>query len=143
MTSRYVLYDTYSEPCLLLKIQTYSGIFTFRYIQPYCGIFRNQDILYIQNSVKAYSGIFRTLCDARILKTLPYSEFWHIGNPRYIRNFVYLGTFRLTFNNDSYNNVNFLFFALMLKTFRRNLKILCFFFDYNDVSFNARLSLLK
>ena len=28
VTSHYVFYDTYLEPCLLLKTQTYSGIFT-------------------------------------------------------------------------------------------------------------------
>ena len=28
VTSRYVLYETYSESCLLSQIQTYSGIFT-------------------------------------------------------------------------------------------------------------------
>ena len=35
------------------------------------------------------------------------------------------------FDNDSYNNINFLFFTLV------------FFFDYNDVNYNARLNLLK
>ena len=39
------------------------------------GIFRTQDISEI---CQAYSGIFTTLCNARILRTLPYSEFWHI-----------------------------------------------------------------
>ena len=39
------------------------------------GIFRTRDILCIsQNSVKAYSDIFRTLWNARILRTLPYLE---------------------------------------------------------------------
>ena len=42
------------------------------------GIFRNKE--YIQNSVKTYSGIFITFRNARILKTLPYLELWHIYN---------------------------------------------------------------
>ena len=123
-----------------------------RHIQLYCGIFRTlpyseywhiQNPRYIQNSAKEHSGIFRTLCNARILKTLPYSELWHIQDPRHIQNSVYLGTFMHNiFNNDSYNNINFLFFALILHTFQRNLKR-HMFFDYNDVSFNTRLRLLK
>ena len=66
----------------------------FRHIQPYlvaylelCVTLVYLDLPYtnarsIQNSVKTYSGTFRTLCNARILKTLPYlellsySEFW-------------------------------------------------------------------
>ena len=45
-----------------------------------------------------------------------------------------------TFNNDMCNNINFLFFTLILHTFQQNLKILMFF-DYNDVIFDALLSL--
>ena len=93
----YILYSTYSEPCLLSQIQTYSGTFTsysnifnhmgtdnpvltLAYLEP-CriqspGIFRRQDIF--KNSVKTYSGtysgIFRTLCNALILRTTSYSE---------------------------------------------------------------------
>ena len=33
---------------------------------------------HIQNPVKAYPSIFTTLCNTRISRTLPYSEFWHI-----------------------------------------------------------------
>ena len=82
----------------------------------------------IQNSVKAYSGIFRIIHvlavyrlhidNPVIFRTFPYSEFWHIYNPRHIQNPVYLGLF----NNDSYNNINFLFFTLTLHTFQQNLK---------------------
>ena len=35
---------------------------------------------YIQKSVVAYSGIFRRLCNAPIMRTLPYSELCHIQN---------------------------------------------------------------
>ena len=91
VTSCYVLYDTYSELCLLSKIQTCSGIFTFysnifsyivTYLEPCVtladsercdiqnlGIFRTRDIFrYIQE----YSGTFRILSNARILSTLTY-----------------------------------------------------------------------
>ena len=54
----YVLYDTYSKPCLLSSIQTYSGIFTSYY-----------DIL---NHIVAYLEP----CVA-----LAYSEPCHIQNP--------------------------------------------------------------
>ena len=62
----------------------------FRHIHPYCGISRTLyspcnseswhiwNPRYIQNSVKVYSGVFRMLCNACILKTLPYSELCHI-----------------------------------------------------------------
>ena len=108
VTSRYKLYDAYTESCLLSKIQTYSTIFTsssdifshivylepsvtLAYSKPYHiqnpSIFRTQDIcicmyiyIYIQNSVIAYFGIFRMLCNARILRTLLYSELGHIQN---------------------------------------------------------------
>ena len=38
------------------------------------------DPRYIHNSVKAYSGILRTLCNAHIFKTLPYLELCYIQN---------------------------------------------------------------
>ena len=42
----------------------------------------------------------------------------------------------------SHNNIDFIFFNLASNTFQRNLKR-HMFFDYNDVNFNAGLSLLK
>ena len=115
MSSHYVLHDTYSEPYLSMKIQTFRHIHVlFRPIQP-------------------YGGIFKTLCSSWIFRTLPYSESWHkyifrtlskhilaysvgcvtlafwkncfiqnfaifrisaLGNSRHIQNPVYLGTFR-------------------------------------------------
>ena len=59
---------------------------------------------YIQNSVKAYS----------YSAVLAYSELCHIQN-------FCIGTQDI-FNNDSYNNIKFLFFTLILHTFERNLK---------------------
>ena len=40
------------------------------------------------------------------------------------------------------NDINFLLFHFILHTFQQNLKR-HMFFDYNDINFNARLSLLK
>ena len=81
-------------------------------------------------------GIFRTQGISRILSRhiLAYSEsflFWHIQ------------AYPDIFNNDSYSDINFLFSCnIWLHTFQRNLKRRMFF-DYDDVNFNARLSLLK
>ena len=59
----------------------------------------------------------------------------HIQNP------VYIGTFR---HIQAYSIViviiTLTFFILILRTFQLKNHI---FFDYNDVNFNARLSLLK
>ena len=51
-----------------------------------------------------------------MLKTLPCLELYHIHYP------VYLGIF----NNDSYNDIKFLFFSLIIRTFQQNLKRDCF-----------------
>ena len=49
----------YSEPCYILNLA---------YLK----------LRYIQSSFKANPGIFRMLCNASILRILPYSEFWQI-----------------------------------------------------------------
>ena len=63
LTSLYILYDIYSEPCLLSKIQTYSNIFTsysdiishiVAYLEP-CVTLAYSEPCHIQNA-----GIFRT-----------------------------------------------------------------------------------
>ena len=71
-----------------------------------------------QDTFTAYSGIFRTLCNARILRTLRFSEPCHIQN-------IGIGIFRPKaysvsclgrhiqafsgiFNHECYNNINFL-----------------------------------
>ena len=163
VTSRYVLYKTYSE---LLVVEN-SGIFRsihvlFRHTQSYLGIFRtlckswNSESYHIQNP-----GIFRT---QDIFKTLSrhilaYSErcvmlaYWE---PCHIQNFdmfrilaylgtetysksVYLGTFRYI---QTYSRLIIIIFFLssILHTFQRNLKDA--FFDCSGVNFNPRLSLL-
>ena len=97
----------------------------FRHIQPYCYIYRTlcnscifrtwpypeswhiQNPRYIQNSIKAYSGIYiQTLCNARILRTLPY-----LGPEAYSESslFRHIQAYSGIFNNDTYNNINFLF----------------------------------
>ena len=69
-TSRNVLYDTFSEPCLLLKIQTYSWIITsysdtFSHIVAYlesCATFAYLEPCHIQNpGIFKTQNIFRTL----------------------------------------------------------------------------------
>ena len=49
-----------------------------------------------------------------IFRILLYSEFWHIKDPMHIHSGI--------FNNDIYNNINFVFFNLILYTFQWNLK---------------------
>ena len=103
---------------LFTNIQPYCDIFrtlcnscisrTLSYWKSCPGIFRTQK--YTQNSLKAYSDIFRTLCNDRILTTLSYSE---------------LGTFRHTQAFSIIivnNNMNFLFFMLILHAFQKKLK---------------------
>ena len=85
----------YGKPCCLLsKIETYSDTFTsyseifshiVAYLEPcitvaYSEAWHIRNPRYIQNSVKAYSGIFRTLCNTLIQRTLLYSELCHIQN---------------------------------------------------------------
>ena len=45
-----------------------------------------------------------------IFRILLYSEFWHIKDPMHIHSGI--------FNNDIYNNINFVFFSLILYTFQ-------------------------
>ena len=111
MTSHYVLHDTYSEPCLLLKIQTFQAYshpvqtYWAIYLEP-CVFLAYSESFHIQNP-----GIFRT---ENIFRTLPRHILAHIlafwkncfiqnfdicrisllRNSRHIQNAVYLGTFR-------------------------------------------------
>ena len=92
--------------------------------------------------------IFRTL-SRHILTypercvTLAYLEPCHIQNFAIFRILAYLHiqAYSRKFNSDSYHNINFLFFTLMVHSFQRTFKRHAF--DYNDVNFNARLSLLS
>ena len=47
---------------------------------PYSEFWHTENPRHIQNSVEAYSGIFRTLRNVRILKTLLYLELFRIQN---------------------------------------------------------------
>ena len=63
---------------------------------------------YVQNSAKAYAGIFRTLCHAHILRPLPYSELSHkrkfgIFRTGGIFKILHTSAYSYIFNNDSYN----------------------------------------
>ena len=72
------------------------------------------------------------LCNAHILRTLPYSECCHIQNLAHLGPKAYsescfcrhIQAYLGIFNNDSYDNINFLFFTLILHPFQQNLK--CF-----------------
>ena len=71
VTPRYVLYDTYSEPCVTLAYsKTLSYSKSWHIYNPRC----------IQNSFKTYFDIFKTLCNTRILRPLLYSERCPIQN---------------------------------------------------------------
>ena len=70
-------------------IQTYSAIYCiFRILcnfyifrtLPYLKFQHMQKLRYIQNSVKAYSGISRVLCNASILRTLSYLQLCYFQN---------------------------------------------------------------
>ena len=67
--------------CKTKAIQTDLG--TFRHNQAYLGI------------IQAYSGIFKTLCNTSIFRTVvypepeAYSEPWYIQNPRIFRTLAY------------------------------------------------------
>ena len=69
-----------------------------------------------------------------MLRTLPYSGLCHIQNfghedpmlgpEAYSESclFRHIQAYPRIFNNDIYNNINFLFFLLLLRTFQRNIK---------------------
>ena len=107
--------------------QSYSGpIQTFSAPAEPCVTLAYSEPCHIQNS-----GIFWT---QNIFKTLPKHILAYLERcvalaqwkPWHIRNF---GIFRMLdiFNDDNYNNMNFLFFHLILRTFQRNLKSHMFF----------------
>ena len=105
LTLRYVLYDKYSQLCLLSNIQTYSDIITsysniishiVAYLEP-CVTLAYSDTCHIQNP-----GIFRTQDKFRTLLrhiltysecyiTLAYSEPCHIQNFTIFRFLAYCG----------------------------------------------------
>ena len=87
VNSSYVLYERYSEPCLLSWIQTYSGILTFysdilSYILAYleaCVILTYSEY-HIQNpGIFGTRNIIRTL-SRHVLAYSPSSELCHIQN---------------------------------------------------------------
>ena len=134
--------------------------------------------------IELYFGIFRSLSNSYIFRTLPYSKSWNIWNVRYNQNpfTTCFGIFRKLCNPRilrSHHLQNFAIFRILaclglqtysesclyrhiqsysvtimiikltffflqsnLKTFQQNLKG-CWFFDYVDVNVNARLSLPK
>ena len=65
VTLWYVLHQAHSEQFWHIQ----HSCFFFRYMPAYSIVF---------SIIKAYLGIFSTLCNPRIFITLPYSEPWHI-----------------------------------------------------------------
>ena len=53
---------------------TQTGLGTFRHNQAYPGI------------IQAYSGIFKTLCNPGVFRTVVFPEPWHIQNQKHILN---------------------------------------------------------
>ena len=105
-----LLYDKYSEPCLLSKIQTYSGLFTFylrlftfshivAYLEP-CVTLAYSEPCHIQNpGIFRTQDIFRTLSRhilaySECCVTLAYWVPWHIQNVGIFRT---RGIFRILF----------------------------------------------
>ena len=94
-----------------------------------------QDIFWhIQNTVQRSH-----IENPAIFRTFPYPD----RSLAYLRPNVYsescllrlIQAYSGIFNNDSYNNINFRFFTLILH-FLTKFEKTCFF-DYNDVNFNA------
>ena len=118
VTLHCVLYDTYLEPALLLKVQTYTGIqVLFRdihiltYLKPcvtlaYLESLYFQNPKYIQDSAKTiptYSERCRTLA--------------YLQPKAYSCRFSHIQSYSGIFNNDSYNEIIFLFSNLTLNIF--------------------------
>ena len=129
--------------------QTYSGVFTsysdlsshvVAYLEP-CVTLAHSEPCHIQNSGKFRTqDIFRTLSKLILVYlercvTLAYWKPYHTQSFAIFRSLTYLGpeaysqsclfrhiqAYSDIFNNDSYNNINFLFFHFNL-TFQRNLQ---------------------
>ena len=131
VTFHYVSYGTYSETCLLSKIQTHSGIF-----RSYSNIF-SHIVAYLEPCYVQNPGIVRTQNIFTNLSRhiLEYSKPCHIQKLAIFKISAYLGSktysescffshnqaYSGIFNDDSYNNINF-FLSLTLHTFQRNLK---------------------
>ena len=119
MTSCYTLHDEYSDTCLLLYVETYSGIFTFSsdlcshivaYLEPCVtvtysesdhiwnlGIFRTPGIFRTQSRhILAYSERCVTLACWGLSRLQNFVTFriWKFLDPRNIQNPIYKDTFR-------------------------------------------------
>ena len=88
-------------------IQADLGIFT--HILAYSDIFKHKQAY--SGIIWAYSGIFRTLCNPSIFKTLlhsepkAYSELWYIQNPvQYLQSSVFP---KIVNGHDYFHNISF------------------------------------
>ena len=70
----------------------------------------------IQNSVKVYSGLFRTLRNARILRTMQILAY--LGPKTYTKSSLYrhIQVYSGIFDNDSYNIIKFIYFFTVILT---------------------------
>ena len=160
------MHDTYSEPCLLLKIQTYSGIFTpcsdifshiAAYLKPFVilaysehfhiqnpGIFRTQDMFRtLSRHILAYSVGCVTLAFWKtcFIQNFAIFRISALRNSRHIQNPVYLGTFR-HIQTYSIMITFFLHFIFFIYTFQRDLKRhTCFLATMTSISMLDRLYL--
>ena len=95
---------------------TYHLTFRTLSIIVYSDTFRHISVLF--GHIQPYCDIFKTLCNSCIFRTLPYSESWHIKNPRYTQNSVkaYSGIFRTLCNIHIFRTChiqNFLIFRIL------------------------------
>ena len=152
---------SYLEPCITLVYSEPAIFKILAYLKP----------KHIHNSVKAYAGTPRTLCNASILGALPYSKLYHIQNFGIFRTWgiVCVGTFSHIqaysimepeaysesclcryiqahwgiFNSGDYNNINFRFSSLILQTFQQKLERHMFFLTTMTSISMFKLSQLK
>ena len=118
-----------------MHILAYSGI--FRYKQAYSGIFSN-----VQELFWYYSGIFWTLCNSGIFRTLVYSEPRHIQNQRHIQNpglFTTLGYSEPEAYSEPCQTSKMEHFEKQLYTLRTAIIIFVSYNYFRNISFSNHL----
>ena len=127
-------------PALLLHIQNPTIFTILAYLKPY--IQNSRHILVY--SKRCVTLAYWELCHIQnfaITRILAYLGPEIIQNPVHIANFRYIQAYSIII---VITTLTFFFLTLILHTFHRNLKRHMFFdYNYNDINFNARLSLLK
>ena len=97
--------NNYSLTCrVTLSYVLYMPEYVMIYIENSLSDIKNSDIFrhihILSRNIQSCLGISRTLCNSFISRTLPYSESWHIYNPKYIQKSVktYSNIFRMLRN---------------------------------------------